>query len=143
MRDTVLIDSNVLLDVISDNPTWSDWCEEMLVKLSQTAILAINPVVFAEVSMRFQTLEEAEEALPLTLFERLNIPHEAAFLAGKYYKKYQTMGGTKSSVLPEFLIGAHATVSGLRLLTRDVSRYRTYFPGLKLIYPKLISRRPH
>lgn len=135
MKDIVLVDSNVLLDVITDDPVWGDWASGVLNELSRASTLAINPVIYAEVSIRFQTIEELETTLPLNFFERLNIPYEAAFLAGKCFIKYKKLGGERTSTLPDFLIGAHAAVSGMSLLTRDVSRYKTYFPRLKLFCP--------
>jgi predicted nucleic acid-binding protein len=136
MKDLLLIDSNVLLDVITDDPIWGNWSSETLIKSYSEHNLAINPVIYAEVSIRFSTIEELEEILPIEFFERLPIPYEAAFLAGKCYMKYKERGGLKTNVLPDFLIGAHASVSNMKLITRDVSRYSVYFPNLKLITPK-------
>ena len=136
MRDFVLIDSNVLLDVITDDPVWGAWASDALAEASRAFAPAINPVIYAEVSIRFSTIEELEEILSPAFFERLHIPWEAAFLAGKCFVKYKKQGGAKTSPLPDFLIGAHAAVSGMKLLTRDVARYRTYFPRLRLICPE-------
>ena len=122
--------------MITDDPIWGDWASGILTQTSHAYTLAINPVIYAEISIRFQTIEELEEILPLNFFERLDIPYEAAFLAGKCFMKYKNQGGTRTSTLPNFFIGAHAAVSGMTLLTRDVSRYRTYFPRLKLICPE-------
>ena len=133
--DPVLVDSNVLLDVATSDPTWSDWSSTMLERLADEAILVINALVYAEVSVGFSTIEAVEEALPRDLFRREDLPYEAAFLAGKCFLEYRRGGGAKRWPLPDFYIGAHAAVAGYRLLTRDASRYRTYFPRLELIAP--------
>ena len=137
MQPTVLVDSNVLLDVITEDPVWGNWASDTLIRLFDDYRLAINPVIYAETSIKFSAIEELEETLPLYFFERLPVPYEAAFLAGKCYVKYKELGGLKTSVLPDFLIGAHACVSNMKLVTRDVSRYKTYFPNLELIIPEL------
>jgi predicted nucleic acid-binding protein len=130
-----LIDSNVLLDVMTEDPQWFDWSAESLARCAETSVLVINPVVYAEVSIRFKSIEELEEALPEGMFERRPIPWEAAFLAGKCFAKYRRAGGAKTAPLPDFFIGAHAAVARLDLLTRDSSRYRTYFPNLRIVAP--------
>jgi len=135
MRPVVLVDSNVLLDIITADPVWGSWAADILVELFDEYRLAINPVIYSEVSIRFSTMEELEESIPPGFFERLPVPYEAAFLAGKCYMKYKERGGLKTSVLPDFLIGAHASVSNMTLVTRDISRYKTYFPQLELITP--------
>lgn len=136
MRATdVLVDSNVLLDVLEEDAHWYEWSSTQLQKAADRCYLIINPVIYAEVSVGFQRIEELEDALPLDFFQRRPLPWEAAFLAGKCFMRYRKLGGTKSSPLPDFFIGAHAAVSGLRLLTRDSARYRTYFPSLNLITP--------
>jgi hypothetical protein len=132
---SVLVDSNVLLDIATNDPTWSDWSSAMLERLGDEAILVINALVYAEVSVGFPTVEELEAALPTDLFRREPLPYEAAFLAGKCFLDYRRGGGTKRSPLPDFYIGAHAAVAGYRLLTRDATRYRTYFPRLEVIAP--------
>jgi hypothetical protein len=133
----VLIDSSILLDVMTEDPRWFDWSSRALARCAEASVLVINPVVYAEVSIRFKTIEELEDALPKGMFERRNIPWEAAFLAGKCFVKYRRAGGTKTSPLPDFFIGAHAAVDKLNLLTRDPSRYRTYFPTVSIIAPDL------
>ena len=135
MQSMVLVDSNVLLDVITADPVWGNWASDTLVRLFDEHKLAINSIIYAETSIRFSTVEELDEALSPKFFERLSIPYEAAFLAGKCYMKYKERGGFKTSVLPDFLIGAHASVSNMKLVTRDISRYKTYFPKLELISP--------
>lgn len=137
MKPLVLVDSNVLLDVITEDPVWGIWASETITQLFDEYKLAINPIIYAEVSIRFSTIDELEEAIPSSFFTKLHVPYEAAFLAGKCYKKYKERGGLKTSVLPDFLIGAHASVSNIKLVTRDISRYKTYFPKLELIAPLL------
>lgn len=131
----VLVDSNVLLDVLEEDAQWYEWSSTQLQKAADHGSLIINPVIYAEISVGFQRIEELEEVLSPDFFQRMPLPWEAAFLAGKCFIRYRKLGGTKSSPLPDFFIGAHAAVSGLTLLTRDVARYRTYFPSLKLITP--------
>lgn len=131
----VIVDSNVLIDVITDDPSWSGWSSESLERAANDAIMIINALVYAEVSIGFDAIEAVEEALPRDLFRREHLPFEAAFLAGKAFRRYRASGGAQRSPLPDFYIGAHAAVAGHRLLTRDATRYRTYFPGLKLIAP--------
>jgi hypothetical protein len=131
----VLVDSNVLLDVLTDDERWFAWSSEALASCADASVLAINPVIYAEVSIRFARIEDLEAALPPLDFERLPLPFEAAFLAGKAFLRYRRRGGARRAPLPDFFIGAHAAVSGLRLLTRDPGRYRSYFPRLALIAP--------
>jgi predicted nucleic acid-binding protein len=131
----VLVDSNVLLDIATDDPIWSAWSGATLERLGDEAVLMINALIYAEVSIGFATIEALEAALPTELFRREQLPFEAAFLAGKCFLDYRRSGGTKRSPLPDFYIGAHAAVAGYRLLTRDAARYRTYFPRLELILP--------
>ncbi len=130
-----LVDSNVLLDVVTEDPRWYAWSSAALSRAADNALLAINPIVYAEVSIRFETIEALEEALAPQLFERLALPWEAAFLAGKCFVDYRKSGGRKTTPLPDFYIGAHAAVANLALLTRDASPYRTYFPKLRLLAP--------
>jgi len=132
----VLIDSNVLLDVLTEDPSWYDWSSAALEKCANESSLYINPIIYAEVSVGFDKIEDLEAALPEEIFRRLHLPLEAAFLAGKAFLQYRRQGGTRSTTLPDFFIGAHAAVSGLRLLTRDERRYRRYFPKLSLIAPR-------
>ncbi len=130
-----LIDSDVLLDVLTEDPVWFDWSAGALERAADRGRLLINPLVFAEVSVRFERIEDLEEALPTQFFERAPLPWEAAFLAGKCFVEYRRRGGARRSPLPDFYIGAHAAVAGLRLLTRDPRRYRSHFPKLELITP--------
>lgn len=131
----VLVDSNVLIDLMSEDSEWFAWSSAALAQAADSAHLVINAVIYAEVSARFTRIEDLEDALPKTLFQREAIPFEAGFLAAKAFLAYQKRGGAKRSPLPDFLIGAHAAVAGHRLLTRDATRYRTYFPRLELIAP--------
>jgi predicted nucleic acid-binding protein len=133
--DAVLVDSNVLLDVATSDPTWGDWSAETLERTADSASLVINPLVYAEVSIGFAAIEDLERALPVDLYRREELPYEAGFLAGKCFLRYRRAGGQKRSPLPDFYIGAHAAVAGYRLLTRDATRYRSYFPNLALIAP--------
>jgi len=131
----VLVDSNVLLDVATDDAVWRAWSSTTLERVGDEAILVINPLVYAEVSVGFDTIEAVEAALPRDLYRRESLPYEAGFLAGKVFLEYRHSGGAKRSPLPDFYIGAHAAVAGYRLLTRDAGRYRSYFPKLELIAP--------
>ena len=131
----VLVDSNVLLDVMTQDTRWLAWSAETIERVADRYRLVINPVIYAEVSVRYSRIEDLEAALPKMMFDREAIPYEAAFLAGKCYLSYRTRGGTKRSPLPDFFIGAHAAVAGYRLMTRDTTRYRSYFPRLSLIAP--------
>ncbi len=135
MRPT-LVDANVLLDVVTEDPVWFPWSSEMLVAAAEASVLVINPVIYAEVSIRFERIEDLEAAIPSDMFRREPLPWEAAFLAGKCFLAYRRRGGGKNAPLPDFFIGAHAAVSGYTLLTRDPARYVTYFPGVKLSHPK-------
>lgn len=131
----ILVDSNVLLDVLTEDPRWSSWSMDALAEYADQDMLAINPIIYAEVSVGFVRIEDLDAALPPPTFHRLALPWEAAFLAGKCFLTYRKRGGVRSSPLPDFYIGAHASVSGLTLLTRDAARYRTYFPRLGVIAP--------
>ncbi len=131
----VLVDSNVILDLTEIDSDWFDWSVDAIERAAENFRLVVNPIIFAEVSIRYSHLEEVDEALPKEMFDREQIPYEAAFLAGKAFVAYRRRGGTRRTVLPDFFIGAHATVSGYRLLTRDAARHRGYFPQLSLIAP--------
>lgn len=133
---TTLVDSNVLIDVLSGDPAWADWSSQALVELGYEGPLVINAVIYAEVSHRYSRKELLDRELPENEFIRENIPWTAAFLAGKVFVDYRRRGGRRRSPLPDFFIGAHAAVADLRLLTRDASRYRTYFPTVELIVPE-------
>jgi predicted nucleic acid-binding protein len=131
----VLVDSNVILDVATEDPRWGRWSAQALARAADESVLVINPIVFAEVSAGFDRVEDLEAALPPNLYRRDPLPYEAAFLAGKSFLACRRRGGRRAAPLPDFYIGAHAAVAGYRLLTRDAGRYRTYFPRLTLIAP--------
>jgi predicted nucleic acid-binding protein len=131
----VLVDANVLLDIMSEDERWFAWSARAVERAADRCRLVINPVNYAEASIRYSRIEELDIALPKTMFDREALPFESAFLAGKAFLTYRRRGGTKRSPLPDFFIGAHAAVAGYWLLTRDVGRYRTYFPKLTLIAP--------
>lgn len=131
----VLVDSNVILDVATNDPTWGAWSSDALARAADGSVLVVNPIVFAEVSVGFDRVEDLEDALPPELYRRDPLPYEAAFLAGKTFLAYRRRGGRRVTPQPDFYIGAHAAVAGHRLLTRDARRYRTYFPRLVLIAP--------
>lgn len=131
-----LVDSNVLLDIATEDPQWYGWSEEALIDAAESGKLAINPIVYAEVSIGFPTIEEMDDAIPAETFARLPLPYEAGFLAGKAFIDYRRRGGAKVTPLPDFYIGAHAAIEGYRLLTRDAARYRTYFPTVDIIAPE-------
>jgi predicted nucleic acid-binding protein len=130
-----LVDSNVILDVMTEDARWFAWSADAIERAADTARLVINPVIYAEVSVRYRRIEDLDAALPRTMFEREAVPFEAAFLAGKAYLAYRRRGGTKRSPLPDFFIGAHAAIAGYRMLTRDAAPYRAYFPGLDVMAP--------
>ena len=130
-----LIDSNVLLDYLNEDSEWEDWAATMIAAAADAGVVAINPIIYAEVSVRFDGIEEVDNALPPEYFVRAALPWEAAFLAGKAFQQYRRRGGVRRSPLPDFFIGAHAAVAGLTLLTRDPKRYRPYFPKLRMISP--------
>jgi predicted nucleic acid-binding protein len=129
------IDSNVLLDVLTQDRIWLEWSSEALARCADEGPLVINPLIYAEVSIGFDRIEELDDALDPAVFQRRPLPWEAAFLAGKCFLRYRRRGGTRSSTLPDFYIGAHALIEGLTLVTRDATRYRTYFPRLSLVAP--------
>ncbi len=130
-----LVDSNVILDVLTDDVEWGEWSSAMLAEAAGTGTLSINPVIYAEVSIRFERIEDLDDALPADYYRRLPLPFEAAFLAGQCFIMYRRRGGSRRSPRPDFYIGARAAIAGLTLLTRDAKRYRTYFPSLQIIAP--------
>lgn len=132
---TTLVDSNVLLDIATNDAAWFDWSSQALESAANESPLAINAIIYAEVSIGFQRIEDLESAIPSSLFRRDALPFEAAFLAGKAFLQYRRRGGGRATPLPDFYIGAHAAVADYRLLTRDPKRYQTYFPSVELIAP--------
>jgi hypothetical protein len=131
-----LVDSNVLLDILTDDAAWADWSGEALARAFDEGRVVINPIVYAEVSVSFQRIEELDEVLPEAAFVREPLPYTAGFVAGKAFVAYRRRGGTNRAPLPDFYIGAHAAVAGYRLLTRDTRRYRASFPRLELLTPR-------
>lgn len=132
----LLVDTNVILDVVEDDPNWADWSQIQLEAAALQYTLLINPVIYAELSIAYRRIEELEAMLTTGEFRMEPIPREALFLAGKVFRQYRKRGGTKTGVLPDFFIGAHAAVAGIPLLTRDPRRYRSYFPRLEIICPE-------
>lgn len=130
-----LVDSSVLLDLLTDDPRWAEWSEGALADASDAGDLAINPIIYAEVSAGFDTIEELDAALPAQHFLREPLPYQAGFVACRAFVAYRRRGGQRRSPLADFYIGAHAAVKRYRLLTRDAPRYRTYFPTVSLITP--------
>lgn len=134
-----LVDTNVLIDVLADDPKWADWSLDQLERCGNKAALVINPLILAELSPRFARAADLEAALAMLPLKREPLPWDAAFLAGQAFKLYRSAKGSASSrarsPLPDFYIGSHAMVRGMRLLTRDASRYRSYFPKLDIIAP--------
>ncbi|GAA1591785.1 type II toxin-antitoxin system VapC family toxin [Kribbella hippodromi] len=132
---TTLVDACVLLDLTTDDPKWADWSEDALARAGDEGPLVINPIVYAEVSVDFGSIEELDEVLAEAELQREPLPFEAGFLAGKAYVSYRRRGGTRRSPIADFYIGAHAAIAGHRLLTRDANRYLTYFPSVPVIAP--------
>jgi len=130
-----LVDSNVLLDIFTEDDDWLEWSAAMLAEAAGTGPLWINPIIYAEVAARFDRIEDLDDALPSEYYRRVALPWEAAFVAGQCFVKYRRRGGARRSPMPDFYIGAHAAIAGLTLLTRDAKRYRKYFPTLRLIAP--------
>ena len=130
-----LVDSNVILDVLTEDPEWLDWSASALARQADAGPLVVNPLIYAEVAARFDRIEDLEAALPADYYERQPLPWEAAFLAGRTFIRYRRRGGQRRSPLPDFYIGAHALVGRMTLLTRDARRYRTCFPALRIVAP--------
>ncbi|MGH8674593.1 MAG: type II toxin-antitoxin system VapC family toxin [Burkholderiales bacterium] len=135
----LLVDTNVILDVVQNDPEWAPWSQARLDAASLRHALLINPVIYAELSIAYRRIEELEEMLSKGEFRVEPVPREALFLAGKAFVQYRESGGAKAGVLPDFFIGAHAAVAGIPLLTRDLRRYGTYFPKLELISPQAVA----
>jgi len=136
IRPATLIDSCVLLDVVTGDQRWADWSAAQIAAAMDTGRVVINPLIYAEVSVGYGTIEELNELLPAGDYEREPLPYAAGFAAGKAFLRYRRGGGDKRSPVPDFYIGAHAAIARYRLLTRDVQRYRTYFPTLEIIAPR-------
>ncbi len=132
----VLVDSNILIDIATNDPEWSEWSANALAEAAESHVLIINPIIYSEVSIGYSTIEGLNIALPSQIYRRDQLPWEAGFLAGRCFSAYRKRGGTRRSPLPDFYIGAHAAIGRLALLTRDASLYRTYFPKIHLIAPE-------
>lgn len=132
----VLVDTNVLLDLVTGDPAWADWSVAALEAAALAGPLAINDVIYAELSVRYRDIADLDAMIAAAGLEHLPIPKEALFLAGKAFQTYRRAGGSRTGVLPDFFIGAHAAVLGSTLITRDAGRYRTYFPRLDLHMPQ-------
>jgi predicted nucleic acid-binding protein len=130
-----LVDSNVLLDVLTEGGEWFDWSAAMIERAANAGPLYINPIIYAEVSAGFRRIEELDEALPSGYYRRADLPWAAGFLAGQAYVRYRRRGGGRRSPMPDFYIAAHAAIAGLALLTRDARRYHAYFPSVHLVAP--------
>jgi predicted nucleic acid-binding protein len=135
IKPATLVDSCVLLDVITGDERWADWSAGQIATAMDAGRVVINPLIYAEISVGYQTIEELDELLPATDYEREPLPYHAGFAAGKAFLRYRRGGGDKRSPMPDFYIGAHAAVAGYQLLTRDVARYRGYFPTIGIISP--------
>ena len=131
----VLVDSNVLIDVIDNDPKWADWSEAQLAPLVEAGLAVINPLIYAEVAASFNSLEDLEGALQPLNLSRESLPWPAAYLASQAFQLYRRRGGARRSPMPDFYIGAHASLAGYALLTRDARRYREYFPKVKIVSP--------
>lgn len=134
--NATLVDSNILLDLVTDDPKWADRSIRQLDAAAIRGALVINDVIYAEISVRFTTIEALDAVLTEAGITMAAIPRPALFLAGKAFRRYRAAGGARTGVLPDFFIGAHAVVTGLTLLSRDVRRYRAYFPTIGLIAPE-------
>ena len=135
IRPATLVDSCVILDVATGDPRWADWSAGRIAEALDAGRVVINPLIYAEVSVGYSSVEELDDLLPAGDYQREPLPYRAGFAAGKAYLRYRRSGGGKRSPMPDFYIGAHAAVAGYRLLTRDASRYQSYFPKLELIVP--------
>jgi predicted nucleic acid-binding protein len=131
----ILVDSNILLDIFTIDPQWYDWSASKLSLIAESHKLIINDIIYTEISICFERIEDLEETFSGDFFKIMPMPKEALFLAGKAFLQYKSNNGTKNSVLPDLFIGAHASVLGIPLITRDTGRYKTYFPKLQLITP--------
>jgi predicted nucleic acid-binding protein len=131
----ILVDSNIILDILTEDPQWFDWSAQQLRECANQGELVINPIIYAEISSGFSLPEELDTAIPPNFFRRDPLPYNAAFLAGQSFLEYRRRGGERRSPLPDFYIGAHAAVAQIPLLTRDVNRYRTYFLSVQLVTP--------
>ena len=131
----ILVDSNVIIDIMSADPRWRAWSEKALIEAADYDEIAINPIIYAEIAAGFATMAELDAYLGAAEFRKLTLPYEAGFIAGRAFVECRRRGGARTSPLPDFYIGAHAAIAGLRLLTRDARRYAGYFPSVVLLAP--------
>jgi hypothetical protein len=131
----ILVDTNVLVDIVTDDPLWAEWSQRQLTLAAARDDLTINDIIYAELSVRYATIEELDAMIREASLVSAVVPRLALFLAGKAFQRYRSAGGIRTGVLPDFFIGAHAVISDSLLITRDAARYRTYFPGIMLIAP--------
>ncbi|WP_216847080.1 type II toxin-antitoxin system VapC family toxin [Granulicella sp. L60] len=131
----VLVDSNIILDIATNDPKWGEWSGSALSECAEQTALVINPIIYAEVSIGYTTIEALNSALPSNVYQRESLPWEAGFLAGKCFLAYRRRGGSRNTPMPDFYIGAHAAIEHLALLTRDAARFQTYFPKLEILSP--------
>ena len=134
----MLVDTNILIDVVNDDPRWADWSIHQLCVQSKIHVLSINPIIYSELSSAFSKIEDLDDVLQTMGLKFVQIPKPALFLAAKAFLMYQKKGGNKHNVLGDFFVGAHAAVSRLPVLTRDTQRFQTYFPSVELVSPKVL-----
>ena len=134
-RRGILVDSNVLIDVVTRDKQWARWSTHALAACLEVGPLILNPIIYAEISISFSSVEATDLALPPQIYQREPLPWAAGFLAGKSFLTYRQRGGSRTTPLPDFYIGAHAQVSNLAILSRDSARFRTYFPSVELLAP--------
>jgi predicted nucleic acid-binding protein len=135
-RRGILVDSNIFIDIASKNQEWAGWSKSALDECSERAIFYINPIIYVEISVGYESLDALNHALPSQVYQREQLPWEAGFLAGKAFSAYRRKGGPRTSLLPDFYIGAHAAIGNLALLTRDAARFHSYFPRLEILSPR-------
>lgn len=131
-----LIDSCIILDLVTNDPIWAQSSQKLLEKCDSKGVLYINPIIYTEISIGYSNVKLLDEVVEEMKLEWLDIPKEALFLTGKVFVNYRRNKGTKAHPLPDFYIGAHAQVTALQLITRDIARYKTYFPNVSLIIPE-------
>jgi predicted nucleic acid-binding protein len=134
----MLVDTNILIDVLNNEPRWADWSIHQLRVQSKIHVLTINPVIYSELSCTFSKIEDLDDVVQVMGLKYVQMPKPALFLAAKAFQAYRKKGGTKNNILGDFFVGAHAAVSRLPVLTRDIQRYKTYFPSVQLVSPNVL-----
>ena len=134
----MLVDTNILIDVLNNEPRWADWSIHQLRVQSKIHVLSINPIIYSELSCAFSKIEDLDGVVQVMGLKYVQMPKPALFLAAKAFQAYRKKGGTKHNILGDFFVGAHAAVSRLPVLTRDTQRYKTYFPSVQLVSPKVL-----